>query len=156
MEPANDKSFNALDVPNSVKVNRAGAYHAQLQIRQGFFDKGDSFTAPSAAAKHAFLKKEPAMFGSWFLGRVAMNSLDLTDSVSYPFSSDFKTVSRQALVEARDLANKNGDIEIAQVSDQLIRIIDGNTIPLNSGVAGISMNVKTSKGSVNYETFTSA
>jgi hypothetical protein len=152
LEPPQDLSFNTLQPANNTAVNRSAAFRAQQQIRQGHFDKESSFAAPSTAAQDAYLTKEPEMFGSWFLGYTNVNALDFKERFEYPFSSDFKTVSRQALVEARALAIQRGDVDIAQAADQLIQIIDGNTLPLNSSFAGLSMTVHTAEGAKKYVT----
>lgn len=152
MEPANDQTFNNLTPVTSTKANRAGAYRAEQQIRKGYSDKSGSFTAPSEAAKDAYEKSSPGMLATWYLGRVATYAGDPAELMSYPISSDFNTVSRQALVETRALATNHGDIEIAQIADHLLQVMDGNTIPVYSGMAGLSMKVDTSKGSVSYVT----
>ncbi len=152
MEPAQDQTFNALQPVNAVTVNRAGAFRAQDLIRSGHSNKSSSFTPPSAAEKDSYAKANPGMLDSWFLGVVVNNTPNPANGYDYPFSSDFKTVSREALLAARALANQRGDKEIAQAADKLLQIMDGNTIPLNSGVAGLSMKVAGSKGTVSYET----
>lgn len=62
-------------------------------------------------------------YGNWFLGKNSKFDSEVKEHYEYPHG-DLKEVQRCALVHSVELAEKQGDKEIAQAARELIKLID--------------------------------
>ncbi|HVW99823.1 MAG TPA: hypothetical protein VHA52_05250 [Candidatus Babeliaceae bacterium] len=62
-------------------------------------------------------------YGLWFLGIDTEKPDTSKEHYVYPYG-DLKIVHREALVAARDKANKDGHHEIARAAEKLLKLID--------------------------------
>ena len=108
------------------KLNSKGVSHANSLISAGKVKKPSSWERPSVEMENAYIKENGwAEFAKWFLGIDTAEGNETKGHFGYIYTSDFKTVDRQALRAIRQRSAQRGLKSIFAAAGKMIVEIDG-------------------------------
>lgn len=107
-------------------LNSSGESHALALISEGKVDRESSWSM-SAEDENRILGDPPdwVEYGRWHLGKNTDESKDTKAYWKYPFGKDGK-VFRRGVIAAKSRATAQGDTEVANGADKLLKKIDGD------------------------------
>jgi hypothetical protein len=109
----------------STKLNPKGSANASKLVNAGKVDKGDTWSAPSADTENNYIKNNGiSEFGKWYLGVHSESPANEKGHYGYPFSSNFKTVSRKGIIAIEQRAAAQGASDIQNKAKSLLTKID--------------------------------
>lgn len=109
----------------TVSLNSAGKSHATSLVSAGKVSDAGSWSGPSADAENSYIEENGIEeFGKWHLGKREGVDPKTKAAWAYPFSSDFKTVSRAGLNAIRQRAGQQDASGIFAAAGKLIDAID--------------------------------
>jgi hypothetical protein len=111
-----------------LQTNRAGFFHARSLVKSLLTDKEDNTASLTLEQKAKYMEEfKPIGYAQWFLGvDKAAASSGNPSAYGFPFTNDFKTVSRKAVIAARDGARESGAEDIEFAATILLNLIDGD------------------------------
>lgn len=110
---------------SNVSLNGPGKANAAKLVTAGKVTTEGSWDPPSADDSDTFIE-ENGMDGyaKWFLGKRSGSDEETKAAWAYPFSGDFKNVSRPGLVAIRQRAGQQDETDIFEAAGELIEKID--------------------------------
>ena len=111
----------------SYRVNQAAVRRARELIDAGTYDDTTEWSqaAPSAARENQEVEEHGYDgYGAWHLGVDPDASEETKGRYHFPYG-DFATVSRSALIHAKQRAAQNDHSEVERAADRLLQQLDG-------------------------------
>jgi hypothetical protein len=113
-----------------IKLNLAGYDHAEYLIKNGLEIEYDTHNweavKPTRTELVEFLDAHTLEeYGTWFLGINTDADPQSTNKYVYPFG-DLKVIHQSALILTAQEAKKNGDTEIFDAAEKLLKMIKSN------------------------------
>mgnify|MGYP003648730412 CR=1 FL=1 len=106
-------------------LRKASISHARKLIKGGDVKVSSSWSGPSPALENAYIEERGFLrYGDWFLGEDREAEPDTKARFKYPFSDDFKKVSRNGLIAIRSRAAQNDETEIFDEAGRLLELVN--------------------------------
>lgn len=107
------------------KINSKGVSHANSLIENGDVVEPSSWERPSVEMENAYIEKNGwGEFAKWFLGVDTAEDAETKGHYGYIYTSDFKTVDRQALRAIRQRSAQRGLASVFAAAGKMIEKID--------------------------------
>lgn len=115
--------MNAIELRAGLR--KASISHARKLIKAGDVKVSSSWSGPSPALENAYIEERGFLrYGDWFLGEDREAEPDTKGRFKYPFSDDFKKISRNGLIAIRSRAAQNDETEIFDEAGRLLEMVN--------------------------------
>ncbi len=106
-------------------LRRASISRARKLIKSGDIKVSSSWSGPSPALENAYIEERGFLrYGDWFLGEDREVEPDTKGRFKYPFTDDFKKISRNGLIAIRSRAAQNDETEIFDEAGRLLELVN--------------------------------